>query len=182
MPAPPNCRACGAALPPSVRWCTLCLEPVRELTPRAAVHAGDYVGDLHEEPRYTRWRAGPTAFGPVGRIVATVAVILMGPWTGVSMFTILYVPVWIMLSTMILKEVWQRQRIDPEAPPTRMDRFHEQHPTLGLQINPPLLLAVMGVLLVVVAALTLSGTALFVLVAVTLLVGVGVLLAWFAGM
>jgi hypothetical protein len=182
MPAPPNCRACGAPLPADVRWCTLCLEPVRELTPRAAVHTGDFVGELHDEPRYTRWRAGPTSFGPVGRIVATVAVILMGPWTGVSMFTILYVPVWIMLSTMILKEVWQRQKIDPDAPPTRMESLRERHPTLGTHINAPLLLAVMGLLLVVVAALTLTGAALFVLVALVACAGVGALLAWFAGM
>ena len=105
----------------------------------------------------------------------------MGPWAGVSMFTILYVPVWIMLATMILKQVWQRQKVDPDAPPTRIERLRERHPVLALRIDPPLILAGMALLLVVVAALTLTGTGVALLVVVAMLVGVGALLAWFAG-
>ena len=181
MPAPPTCRHCGATLPPSVRWCGLCQKPVLEFSPREPVHAGNYVCNVRVEARYSRWRASPTTFGPVGRVLATLAVILMGPWTGISMFSILYVPVWIMLATMILKQVWQRQKVDPDAPPTRIDRFRERHPLLAYRIDPPLVLAGIGLLLVVVAALALTGTGVLLVVVAAMLVGVGALLAWLAG-
>ena len=181
MPAPPTCRHCGATLPPSVRWCGLCQEPVLEFSPREPMHAGNYVGNVKVEARYSRWRASPTTFGPVGRVLATLAVILMGPWTGISMFSILYVPVWIMLATMILKQVWQRQKIDPDATPTRLDHFRERHPLLAYRIDPPLVLAGIGLLLVVVAALALTGTGVLLVLVAAMLVGVGALLAWLAG-
>jgi hypothetical protein len=145
------------------------------------VHSGDFVGDVRVEPRYSRWRAGPTTFGPAGKIAATLAVILMGPWTGASFLTILYVPAWIMLSTMILKQVWARVRIDPDAPPTRMEKFREHHPALGMSVDPQALLVLMGLLLVVVAALTLHGAGLLLLAVPAMLVCVGALLAWLAG-
>jgi hypothetical protein len=182
VPAPANCRSCGAALPPSVRWCSLCNERVLEFSPREPVHTGGYVGELHTEPRYTRWRSSPTTFGPLGRIVVTLAVILMGPWTAISAFTIIYLPAWIMLATLILKQVWLRQRVDEGAPPTPMEAFRERHPVLGLRVDPGLLLVGMGLILAIVAALTLSGTGVVVLIVLWMVDGVGALLAWFAGM
>jgi hypothetical protein len=164
-----------------VRWCGLCQKPILEFSPREPVRAGTYVGNVRVEARYSRWRASPTTFGPVGRVLATSAVILMGPWTGISMFSILYVPVWIMLSTMILKQVWARQRVDPDAPPTRFDRFRERHPLLAFRIDPPLVLAGIGLLLILVAALALTGTGVLLVAVVALLIGVGALLAWLAG-
>jgi hypothetical protein len=181
VPAPPTCRHCGATLPPSVRWCGLCQEPVLEFSPREPVHAGTYVGNVRVEARYSRWRASPTTFGPVGRVLATLAVILMGPWTGISMFSILYMPVWIMLATMSLKQVWARQKVDPDAPPTRVDRFRERHPLLAYRIDLPLIFAGIGLLLLVVAALALTGTGVLLLVLASIFVGGGALLAWLAG-
>jgi hypothetical protein len=144
------------------------------------VHAGDYVGQLRVERRYSRWRASPTTFGPVGRVLATLAVILMGPWTGISMFTILYVPVWITVSVMILKQIWQRQKVESDSSPTWIERLRERHPVLAVRIDPVWFLAGMGLLLIV-AAFTLTGPGMFLLVAVAMLVGLGALLAWFAG-
>jgi hypothetical protein len=80
MPAPRACRSCGAALPVDIRWCTRCYEPVRELTPRAPIHEGDFVGSpVHERgdiPRWSRWKKTATTFGPRGRLVATALLLL----------------------------------------------------------------------------------------------------------
>lgn len=163
-----------------MRWCGLCQQPVLELSPRDPVHIGNYVGALRVESRHSRWRSSPTTFGPVGRVLATLAVLLMGPWTAISVFTILYVPVWIMLAIIILRQVWQRQKVEPDTPPTWIERFRERHPVLAVRIDPIWFLAGMGLLLVV-AASTLAGPGLVLLVAVAMVVGVGALLAWFAG-
>jgi hypothetical protein len=118
MPAPRTCRNCDAALPPDVRWCGLCYEPVREFTSRAPLNeripepertrrirlgspaAGRTGG------RYSRWERTPTTFGPVGRSVLTV--LLVG-WM-VSAFFTMFVVFWLILASVggwILREVWK---------------------------------------------------------------------------
>jgi hypothetical protein len=107
MPAPRTCRNCGTALPPDVRWCGLCYEPVREFTSRAPLHeripkpaptrririgspaAGRSGG------RYSRWERTPTTFGPVGRSVLTVLVV---GWI-VSAFFTMFVVFWLILAS-----------------------------------------------------------------------------------
>jgi hypothetical protein len=93
MTAPRACRSCGAPLPRDVRWCLRCYTPVAELTPRErqlppVEHAEDpppwanrspLRDNRGTPPTYSRWRAGPTTFGPVGRIAITVVVLLVFP-------------------------------------------------------------------------------------------------------
>jgi hypothetical protein len=80
--APRNCSRCGAALPSDVRWCGQCLAPVRELTPRAPIHQGNFVDVPHHAgpnvPHWSRWEASATTFGPVGRVGWTLAIALIG--------------------------------------------------------------------------------------------------------
>ena len=68
MTASRTCHACGAELPRDIRWCARCFEPVRELSPRARLHDGDFVGrPIHERgkvPRWTRWEQTATTFSP----------------------------------------------------------------------------------------------------------------------
>jgi hypothetical protein len=79
MPPPRTCRACGADLPTDVRWCSRCYEPVREFSPRAPIHRGDFVDrPIHERanvPRWSRWEESATTSGPWGRLVATVLLV-----------------------------------------------------------------------------------------------------------
>ena len=87
MTAPRTCRACGAALPGEVRWCLLCYEPVRELTPRERVWAPrEFVDNpIHTGgsiPHWSRWEKSPTTFGPLGWIALTVAFFLTLPIAG----------------------------------------------------------------------------------------------------
>jgi hypothetical protein len=82
MTAPRNCVHCGVPLPLDVRWCGQCLHPVRELTPRAPIHHGDFVDVPHHAgpnvPHWSRWEASATTFGPVGRIGWTLGIIVGG--------------------------------------------------------------------------------------------------------
>jgi hypothetical protein len=68
----------------------------------------------------SRWRAGPTTMGPIGRIAWTAALLLLFPWWA------LVVP---------LRSVWRKERVADDAPPTLLDRFRERHPTLGREIR-----------------------------------------------
>ena len=136
MPAPRTCRTCSTPLSPDVRWCGLCKEPVREFAPREPVHTGGFVGDVHTDARYSRWRSSPTAFGPAGRLLATLTVILLGPWGTTSTFTLLYTPVWILLSVVALRHIWQRQRLDVDTPPTRAERLRGRPPRLETRPDP----------------------------------------------
>ena len=87
MPVGPLCRSCGASLPPDIRWCTTCYTPVALYTPRDPLHEpGVFVGIPTHTPRTSRWRSGPTSFGPVGRIVCTLAVAALFPWWGLGGF------------------------------------------------------------------------------------------------
>src|SRR6266540_2903984 len=77
-----NCSRCGMPLPSDVRWCGQCLQSVRELTPRAPVHRGDFVDVPHHTgpnvPHWSRWEASATTFGPVGRIGWTLGIVGVG--------------------------------------------------------------------------------------------------------
>ena len=109
MPAPRTCRECGAALSPDLRWCGRCLAPVVEFAPRARLEGG-FVDTPRHDVHYSRWKAGPTSFGPVGRILATLLVILLGPWT-TSAFAILYAPAWIIVAAISLKSIWKSEQV-----------------------------------------------------------------------
>src|SRR5438874_13265160 len=107
MTASETCRSCGAVLPAAVPWCGQCLVPVDEPATTPACRAPRSRGILEsraQTPQYSRWQAGPTTFGPVGRVLATILILSFGPWTGVSFFTLLWTPVWVILATVLLRQ------------------------------------------------------------------------------
>jgi hypothetical protein len=133
MTAPRACRSCGAPLPPDVRWCMRCYRPVAGLTPRErqlppverAEEPPPWVNrsPLREgsgpPPTYSRWRAGPTTFGPVGRIAITVVVLLIFPWD--ALFTFNPFRLWFMLgytifAAYVLRHTWRKERVLVERP------------------------------------------------------------------
>lgn len=168
MPAPRDCRACGAPLPGDVRWCLRCYEPVRELSPRApqlpplpSVHEPD------PGPRTSRWHAGPTTFGPVGRVGVTIAVALLGPWRAFTGFDSIAGPLMLwyllgytILAILVLRHVWRRERVvDQDIPASEglRSRLARRLPILGRPIPPTAVLGTLGVLaLATVAVLWLS--------------------------
>jgi ribosomal protein L40E len=119
MTAPRVCRTCGADLPPDIRWCTRCYEPVRELSPRAPIHDGDFVDrPVHERgaiPRWSRWEKTATTFGPWGRIGATVLVFAtLLPAIAFNGFV--YAICFPVAATVLLREIWAKGWFVPEEP------------------------------------------------------------------
>jgi len=128
MTASHSCRACGAELPRDIRWCARCYEPVRELSPRARLHDGDFVGrPIHERgniPRWSRWEKTATTFGPWGRIVAT-ALVLLTLVPAISLKGIVYLVTFPFFAVIVLREIWSKgwfvpdddtAPVDPEPP------------------------------------------------------------------
>lgn len=180
MTAPRACRSCGADLAPDVRWCTFCFAPITAYAARERLHDG-FVGTLQSDVRYSRWkRAGPLSFGPVGRVVMTALVLLMGPWATVSFFTIMYTPIWLGLSFVVLKQVWHRESLDEDAPPTATERFRERHPILGHRFDGSSVAIVLGALLLATVSVLMiraDTTGFYGLVALLAMLGLGAFIA-----
>jgi hypothetical protein len=181
VPAPRVCRDCGAALSPDVRWCTECFQPITEFAARER-SAGSTGTPIHDV-RSTRWKkAGPLSFGPLGRVLITIFVLLMGPST-VSFFSLMYLPVWLGVSVVVLKQVWRRMPLAADEPPTTAERFRERHPTLGFRFDARSIAIVGGALLLIglVVLMLLADTAgFYALVGVCSILGLAVFIAWVA--
>lgn len=159
MPASRTCGNCGATLPGSVRWCGRCYEPVREFTPRAPLHRGDFVDVLRPEPVTTRRGGTETSFGLPGRIVITVAVASV--MLGVIAFTVaadllfLYPTAVIpgaLVSAWILRETWR-------AVPVNEPRYHPPVRTgdIGRALRPTLPTSSAGRIAVMAVAVAVVG-------------------------
>jgi hypothetical protein len=103
-----------------VRWCGLCLEPIREFHPRPATET-PFVGTPSHMVRTSRWRASDLTFGPRGRLAVTPIVFIVlfvgessAGW--ISPFGLWFFMGWFILATMVLKTTWQKVRIDPTSP------------------------------------------------------------------
>jgi len=114
-----TCSACGARLKPELRWCWRCFAPVGHPDPGPGLPPGASQTDLDLDPspRYSRWRSGPTTFGPVGRISITVAVAFFG-WLVFTVFrfvdgplVIADVGVYAVGTFFVLRHVWRRDRV-----------------------------------------------------------------------
>jgi len=138
MPVGRNCRECGAPLPPDLRWCGRCFAPVTHHASRAPLHEpGTFIGALTPSVRTSRWRAGATSFGPVGRIVSTLVVLALFPWWGVgglNPLVLLAALAWLIAAMIFLRSIWKPERIVDDRP-TRGDRFRARHPVLGRDVR-----------------------------------------------
>ena len=144
-----------------------CLKPVTEFAARPPMHEqGSFVGTPRPDVRTSRWRSGPTTMGPVGRVVSTIALLLILPWWAISL---------------PLVSIWRRERVADGAPPTSLDRFRERHPALGREIHlgPTARLAIASVaaIAVVVVFLTKDDVERYLFAAPILVVGLTLSLA-----
>ena len=206
MTAPRLCRRCGARLWPDVMWCTQCYEPVRQLTPRDRqlppirdieepppwVRRSPLRGPK-ETPVYSRWRAGPTTFGPVGRILITIVVLVFFPSGGYAGFgsamgplLLWYLLGYTLVATVVLRSVWRKERVyDNRADPlTRIRRRVAQRAPLlarPISMNAQFVVAAVGVTALGLLLVLWTGSDTedrFILVATGAIVGFGILLAW----
>jgi hypothetical protein len=129
MTASRNCRNCGADLSPDIRWCTTCYEPSRELSPRAAVHDGDFVGSpIHEGgqiPRWTRWASTATTFGPWGRVGAT-ALVFATLIPAIAFNGFIYAITFPVLAAVLLRGIWAKGWYVPETESTKQEPAHAE--------------------------------------------------------
>jgi hypothetical protein len=98
---------------------------------------GGFVGVPMPTPRTSRWRSGPTSFGPVGRIVCTLALAALFPWWGLGGFNPFFLWAlmgWVLAAVFVLRSTWKPERIvDPT--PTRIERLRARHPLLGMELR-----------------------------------------------
>jgi hypothetical protein len=111
MTAPRTCRACGANLKGNVMWCLQCYAPVRQLTPRPPQPPTVHFVQPKEEHPMSRWKAGATTFGPIGRIAITLLVLLFAPWSmnGFALFVLW--PPYLVLATLVLRATWKKDHV-----------------------------------------------------------------------
>jgi heme exporter protein D len=132
--------------------------------------------------RTSRWRAGPTSFGPLGRMLSTAGVVALFPWWGLggNPFFLWSLMGWLGMAGIVLRSVWKRERIvDPV--PTRIERLRARHPFLAREIR------LTGTALTVVLVLAVGGAAAawlsfdtgfrFLAVVIVMCAGLGVFLA-----
>lgn len=120
-----RCPACGAVLAAGVTWCGQCFAAVGStatVTSTGAglpgAWAGPAAGESRPQPlmRTTRWAKTDTTFGPAGRVIATVgllvpfAVMVVGGitdpfvWGGAAVWGVVIMP-W------GLRDVWKAGRV-----------------------------------------------------------------------
>jgi hypothetical protein len=107
-------------------------------SPRQRLHEpGTFVGSITPTVRTSRWRAGPTSFGPVGRIVSTLVLAALFPWWGIAGLNppaLWAMMGWLIGAAIVLRSIWKPERIVDDGP-SRGDRFRSHHPVLGAQVR-----------------------------------------------
>lgn len=113
----PDCPQCGRALRPEDAWCSLCFAPAPLPTFRGPVwirRSDDPAPVEVVQHRYSRWAASGISFGPLGRVLASVTLVAIGPvflwfsqvggWLFFLMWSAVFVP-WGM------RDVWRKVRV-----------------------------------------------------------------------
>ncbi len=112
------CQSCGARLPSDAKWCPQCYAPVETQAPSDP----DPVPPIIQQKttlthgRYSRWHKGDTSFGPVGRIVATVVLVVLPTVffliIPIGPFGLVGAALWIfVISPMLLRSIWKKTRV-----------------------------------------------------------------------
>jgi len=170
-------------------WCLRCYEPVRHLTPRESAPPGVVFVSSGPEHRTSRWRAGPTTFGPVGRILITALVLVLFPWHvlgDLDPLVLWYALAYTLAATLVLRDTWRRERVVDDRPrrlAALRERLATRAPSLGrrLRIDPRAAFAaliLLGVLGLSVAWTQSDPYGRYLLAAITGVLATGVLIAW----
>lgn len=128
-----TCPSCDAHVGDDLTWCNQCYASL-ERAPTEAPAAGAVPLSLRVRPpsvetppEFSRWRGGPTSFGPVGRVLLTMTVLallaigypmlrgLMVAGVGFDVpgigFASMYAIVAVPAGTYMLLRVWKRERV-----------------------------------------------------------------------
>lgn len=132
----------------------LCGAEATEFAARPRLHPDGFVGSPRHDVRTSRWRASPTTFGPIGRLLVTTLMIgmLVGALAMLGWFTpfaLWYVLGWSIMAGHVLRQVWAPVPIGgrPSGPRAALAR---RFPRAGRALDPGALLACVVALLVMV--------------------------------
>jgi hypothetical protein len=142
-----SCATCGATLSEDTEWCGQCFAPVRRAAggrvigaPAAAATVAGAPGGApwmrtinatsskpDTTPEYSRWKAGPTSMGAVGRTIVSILIVLglligypmlrgmMLAFVGFDVpgvgFMAMYAALAIPAGSILLVRVWKAQRV-----------------------------------------------------------------------
>jgi hypothetical protein len=132
-----TCPNCNASVADDLAWCNQCyaslahpVEPTKANADSAKplwVRTGASTARLETHTEFSRWRGGVTSFGPVGRTLLTIGVLLLlaigypilrgliFSFGGMDVpglgFLIMYAVVAIPSGIYLLSRVWKRERI-----------------------------------------------------------------------
>jgi hypothetical protein len=116
-----RCPNCAASIADGATWCPQCFERFEQEPPRvettaeppAFVHPETYRAP--PSAGWSRWKAGETTFGPLGRIVASLALLIpFYFFFNAGILGIVGVAMWLFIvMPMALRSIWKRTRIIP---------------------------------------------------------------------
>jgi hypothetical protein len=130
-----TCPHCGALVADELEWCNQCYGAVPVASTVEApdaerplwVRSNMGRSDVKIAPEFSRWRGGATSFGPIGRSLLTLGVLLLlvvgypvlrglvFTVLGVDVpgggFVLMYVCVAIPSGAYLLSRVWKRERV-----------------------------------------------------------------------
>ena len=106
-----TCRLCGATSRAEAAWCSQCLAPVVEPPGLSRLETAPRRSPSPTRtPTYSRWRGGPTSFGPWGRVGFTLGYGLLVTWmifaNPIGLILLLVLGPW------VLRDVWKKARVD----------------------------------------------------------------------
>jgi hypothetical protein len=124
-----TCRQCGAVLRPDLGWCGLCFTRVPEVEHTLQGAMRDRAAGAPVAPsEFSRWKASPTSFGPTGRTLLSIGLLiglLVGEpmlrgltfvWVGIDVpgpgFVLLYAAVAVPgAAYLLVSRIWKRVRV-----------------------------------------------------------------------
>ncbi|MGZ5297410.1 MAG: hypothetical protein ACXWYT_10790 [Actinomycetota bacterium] len=143
MPTMRTCPSCGAHVADDLEWCNQCYSALPAVPAPAAtvevevpaeaerplwVRSNIGQPDVKIAPEFSRWRGGATSFGPFGRVLLTLGVLMMlivgYPllrgliYTVIGMdvpgagLVVLYTCAALPAGAYLLSRVWKRERIN----------------------------------------------------------------------
>ena len=165
----------------------MCTEPVRNFAPRPASPT-PYVGTPSHTVRTSRWKGTDLTFGPVGRLGVTAlvfGVLFVGMRsTGLSPFGLWFFMGWSIAASMVLKQTWQKVRLDPDEPLRRRDRLASRFLLLARPLGGSLVgvaFAVLGATAALIAYWRFDTLGRFGILVVGVMTGLSALLIWLTG-
>jgi hypothetical protein len=93
-------------------WCLRCYEPIRQLTPRDRGEPTiTFLRSSEDDAERSRWKAGVNTFGPFGRIVVTLLVLALAPWSTNPMTLLVVGPAWLIVAVLVLRGTWKKDDV-----------------------------------------------------------------------